>query len=89
MLVSSCCEVVTMVATSGCYGCISVISYTEINKLKSQWALTFNLLISLTWPLTCAFYKPYTNCLEIIDMHRGVCNKYKSQMEMKPVMIVM
>ena len=45
-----------------------------INKAASQWLLTFNLCISVTWPLTCAFHIPCTHTPEIIDMHRGVCD---------------
>ena len=60
---------------NGCYGCAIVMSYTEINKAVSQWPLTFNLCVSVTWPLTCAFHIPCTHTLEIIDMHRGVCDK--------------
>ena len=41
----------------------------------SQWLLTFNLCVSVTWPLTCAFHLPCTHTPEIIDMHRGVCDK--------------
>ena len=40
----------------------------------SQWLLTFNLCVSVTWPLTCAFHIPCTHTPEIIDMHRGVCD---------------
>ena len=67
---------------SGCYGCNNghyrctiVMSYIEINKAVSQWLLTFNLCISVTWPLTCAFHIPCTHTPEIIDMHRGMCDK--------------
>ena len=66
---------------SGCYGynnghyrCTIVMSYIEINKAVSQWLLTFNLCISVTWPLTCAFHIPCTHTPEIIDMHRGMCD---------------
>ena len=59
---------------NGCYGCAIVMSYTEINKVVSQWLLTFNLCVSVTWPLTCAFHIPCTHTPEIIDMHRGVCD---------------
>ena len=45
------------------------------NKAVSQWLLTFNLCVSVTWPLTCAFHIPCTHTPEIIDMHRGVCDK--------------
>ena len=44
------------------------------NKAVSQWLLTFNLCVSVTWPLTCAFHIPCTHTPEIIDMHRGVCD---------------
>ena len=60
---------------NGSYGCTIVMSYIEINKAVSQWLLTFNLCISVTWPLTCAFHIPCTHTPEIIDMHRGVCDK--------------
>ena len=60
---------------NGRYGCTIVMSYTETNKAVSQWLLTFNLCISVTWPLTCAFHIPCTHTPEIIDMHRGVCDK--------------
>ena len=59
---------------NGSYGCTIVMSYIEINKAVSQWLLTFNLCISVTWPLTCAFHIPCTHTPEIIDMHRGVCD---------------
>ena len=61
---------------NGRYGCTIVMSYIEINKAVSQWLLTFNLCVSVTWPLTCAFHIPCTHTPEIIDMHRGVCDKY-------------
>ena len=61
---------------NGRYGCTIVMSYSEINKAMSQWLLTFNLCISVTWPLTCAFHIPCTHTPEIIDMHRGMCDKY-------------
>ena len=57
---------------NGRYGCTIVMSYIEINKAVSQWLLTFNLCVSVTWPLTCAFHIPCTHTPEIIDMHRGV-----------------
>ena len=60
---------------NGRYGCTIVMSYIEINKAVSQWLLTLNLCISVTWPLTCAFHIPCTHTPEIIDMHRGVCDK--------------
>ena len=59
---------------NGHYGCTIVMSYIEINKAVSQWLLTFNLCVSVTWPLTCAFHIPCTHTPEIIDMHRGVCD---------------
>ena len=59
---------------NGRYGCTIVMSYIEINKAVSQWLLTFNLCVSVTWPLTCAFHIPCTHTPEIIDMHRGVCD---------------
>ena len=61
---------------NGRYGCTIVMSYIEINKAVSQWLLTFNLCVSVTWPLTCAFHIPCTHTPEIIDMHRGVCVIY-------------
>ena len=60
---------------NGRYGCTIVMSYIEINKAVSQWLLTFNLYVSVTWPLTCAFHIPCTHTPEIIDMHRGMCDK--------------
>ena len=51
------------------------------NKAVSQWLLTFNLCVSVTWPLTCAFHIPCTHTPEIIDMHRGVCDKSNIQGE--------
>ena len=48
------------------------------NKAVSQWLLTFNLCVSVTWPLTCAFHIPCTHTPEIIDMHRGVCDNTKA-----------
>ena len=60
---------------NGSYGCTIVMSYIEINKAVSQWLLTFNLCVSVTWPLTCAFHIPCTHTPEIIDMHRGVCDR--------------
>ena len=59
---------------NGRYGCTIVMSYIEINKAVSQWMLTFNLCVSVTWPLTCAFHIPCTHTPEIIDMHRGMCD---------------
>ena len=60
---------------NGRYGCAIVMSYTEIKKAVSQWLLTVNLCISVTWPLTCAFHIPCTHIPEIIDMHRCMCDK--------------
>ena len=60
---------------NGRYGCTIVMSYIEINKAVSQWLLTFNLCVSVTWPLTCAFHIPCTHTPEIIDMHRDLCDK--------------
>ena len=62
---------------NGRYGCTIVMSYIEVNKAVSQWLLTFNLCVSVTWPLTCAFHIPCTQTQtpEIFDMHRGVCDK--------------
>ena len=60
---------------NGRYGCTIVMSYVEINKAVSQWLLTFNLCVSVTWPLTCAFHIPCTHTPEIIDVRRGVCDK--------------
>ena len=48
-----CYKVVIMVETSSCHGC--TIPMSDINKAVSQWLLTFNLCVSVTWPLTCAF----------------------------------
>ena len=59
LLVPNCYDVVAMVTTS--YGCAIVMSYTEIKKAMSQWLLTFNLCVSVTWPLTCAFHIPCTH----------------------------
>ena len=64
---------------NGRYGCTIVMSYIEINKAVSQWLLTFNLCVSVTWPLTCAFHIPCTHTPEIIDMHRGMCDKLMNQ----------
>ena len=61
---------------NGRYGCTIVMSYIEINKAVSQWLLTFNLCVSVTWPLTCAFHIPCTHTPEIIDMHRGMCDNW-------------
>ena len=59
---------------NGRYGCTIVMSYIEINKALSQWLLTFNLRVSVTWPLTCAFHIPCTHTPDIIDMHRDMCD---------------
>ena len=59
---------------NGRFGCTIVMSYIEINIAVWQWLLTFNLCVSVTWPLTCAFHIPCTHTLEISDMHRGVCD---------------
>ena len=73
---------------NGRYGCTIVMSYIEINKAVSQWLLTFNLCVSVTWPLTCAFHIPCTHTPEIIDMHRGVCdNIVKRYLKKKSVHI--
>ena len=64
---------------NGRYGCTIVMSYIEINKAVSQWLLTFNLCVSVTWPLTCAFHIPCTHTPEIIDMHRGMCDNLRKQ----------
>ena len=73
------CPIVMKWSLCGCnngrYGCTIVMSYIEINKAVSQWLLTFNLCVSVTWPLTCAFHIPCTHTPEIIDMHRGMCDK--------------
>ena len=60
---------------NGRYGCAIVMSYTEINIAVSQWLLSFNLWVSVTWPLTCAFHILGTQTPEIVDMDRGVCDK--------------
>ena len=65
---------------NGRYGSAIVMSYIEINKAVSQWLLTVNLCVSVTWPLTCAFHIPCTRTPEIIDMHRGVCDNMKYQL---------
>ena len=68
---------------SGRYGCNNgrtiVMSHIEIIKAVSQWLLTFNLCVSVTWPLTCAFHIPCTHTPEIIDMHRGMCDNQTTQ----------
>ena len=61
---------------NGRYGCTIVMSYIEVNKAVSQWLLTFNLCVSVIWPLTCAFHIPCTHTPEIIDMHRGMCDNF-------------
>ena len=58
---------------NGRYGCTIVI---EINKAVSQWLLTFNMCVFVTWPLTYAFHIPCTHTPEIIDMHRGVYDNF-------------
>ena len=68
---------------NGRYGCTIVMSCIEINKAVSQWLLTFNLCVSVTWPLTCAFHIPCTHTPEIIDMHRGVCDNYNTCIDFK------
>ena len=72
--VPNCYEVVAMVATCGRYACAIVMSYTEMNKAVPQWRSNFNLCVSVTWPLTCAFHIPCKHTPEIIDMFRGVCD---------------
>ena len=57
---------------NGRYGCVIVMSYTEINKAVSQWLLTFNLCVSVTWPLTCAFHIPCTHTLKSL-ICTGAC----------------
>ena len=64
---------------NGRYGCTIMMSYIEINKAVSQWLLTFNLCVSVTWPLTCACHIPCTHTPEIIDINRGVCDKGPGQ----------
>ena len=71
---------------NGRYGCTIVMSYIEINKAVSQWLLTFNLCVSVTWPLTCAFHIPCTHTPEIIDMHRGVCDNVSWHHYCGPIM---
>ena len=66
---------------NGRYSCTIVMSYIEMNKALSQWLLTFNLWVSVTWPLTCAFHIPCTHTPEIFDMHRGVCDKTSPLMQ--------
>ena len=61
---------------NGRYGCSIVMSYIEMNKAVSQWLLTYDLCVSVNWPLTCAFQIPCTYTPEIIDMHRGVCDNF-------------
>ena len=73
LLVPKCYEVTGMVAPiSGRYGCAIMTSYTEINKAVSQWLLTFNLCVSVTWPLTCAFHIHCTHTLKSLTC-TGVC----------------
>ena len=64
---------------NGRYGCTIVMSYIETNKAVSQWLLTFNLCVSVTWPLTCAFHIPCTHTPEITDMHSGMCDNSPTQ----------
>ena len=68
---------------NGRYGCTIVMSYIEINKAVSQWLLTFNLCVSVTWPLTCAFHIPCMHTPEIIDMHRGMCDNLTNFLHLK------
>ena len=68
---------------NGRYGCTIVMSYIEINKAVSQWLLTFNQCVSVTWPLTCAFHIPCMHTPEIIDMHRGVCDNREVLLHVK------
>ena len=79
LLVPNCYEVVIMVASSGRYVCGIVVSYTQINKAVSQKLLTLNLCISVTWLLTCASHIPCPHTPEIIDIHRGVCDKLQEE----------
>ena len=58
-------DVLDMVVTSGCYGCVFGMSYTEINKAVLQWLLTFNLCKCVTWLLTYAFHRPLTHAFHI------------------------
>ena len=69
-------ELIAIVATRGRYGCTIAMSHTEINKTGSQWSLTFNQCLSISWPLTCVFHVPCMRTPEIIDMHKDVSDKY-------------
>ena len=69
---------------NGRYGCTIVMSYIGINKAVSQWLLTFNLCVSVTWPLTCAFHISCTHTSEIIDMHRGMCDNVNEHTTKSP-----
>ena len=40
---------------NGRYGCTIVMSYIKINKVVSQWLLTFNLCVSIAGTLGCVF----------------------------------
>ena len=73
--ISYCWCPIVMSCNNGRYGCTIVMSYIEINKAVSQWLLTFNLCVSVTWPLTCAFHIPCTHTPEIIDVYMGMCDK--------------
>ena len=64
---------------NGRYGCAIVMSYTKINTAGSQRLLTFNLCVSVTCPVTCAFHIHCTHTPEIIDMHRDVCDKKRNR----------
>ena len=68
LMVPNCYEVVAMVAT------MVAMVVPLWCKAVSQWLVNFNLCVSVTWPLTCAFHIPCTHTPEIIDMHRGVCD---------------
>ena len=54
------------------FDCFEVVAMVAI--CVSQWPLTLNLCIFVTWPLTCVLHTPWTHTPEIIDMHQGVCN---------------
>ena len=70
LLVPNCYEVVAMIATM-----VAMVAPLWCHTLRKKKLLTFNLCVSVTWPLTCAFHIPCTHTPEIIDMHRGVCDK--------------
>ena len=55
---------------NGRYGCAIVMSYTKINKAVSQWLLTFNPCVSVTWHLW-AFHIPSMHIPEIIWYAQG------------------